>query len=244
MGYLRHEITLPPVNYKSPADLTATYTSAVTITLSSLTGFTISNSAQIKYIVVIPVSGAATVYFNFLDGVKIIESSNVLTISGNGISTPFVTGDVYEVGINDQAKGYDPSTQTWKFSNYTPEWEHYTDAESWVTQSALYDSYQDLGSEIDVRTYTRLGAYLVGSASNCQNVDLKILGKHESAGSYEYEIEAVKRLWNLSGSGDDYRYYYEYDVGTIPYIQFQFKSADTGSSTGSLSMHIDKKWRN
>lgn len=92
--------------YTSPSDFTATYTSATTITLGSLP-FTISDSSQIVYIRVIPASGDASVYVNGSGGVTLTISGTILTISG--VTDPFASGDAYEIGINGQAKGFDPS---------------------------------------------------------------------------------------------------------------------------------------
>lgn len=105
-------------DYKSPADFTVAYTSNVTITLSGVP-VTISDSSQIKYIMVIPASGDAAIYVNGSAGVTMRHSANVITISGAG--TPFTAGDVYEVGINANTKAYDLSTDADKTINLTPE---------------------------------------------------------------------------------------------------------------------------
>jgi len=96
--------------YLSPNDFTATYTSTTTITLSSMP-FTITDSSQIVYIKYIPTAGSdSAILVNGSSGVTITVSSNVVTV--NGAATPFASGDVYEIGINGQAKSYDSSTQT------------------------------------------------------------------------------------------------------------------------------------
>ena len=93
--------------FLSPSDFTATYTSNVTITLSAMP-FTITDSSQIVYIKYIPTGGSASeILVNGSGGVTVTASSNVLTV--DGAATPFASGDAYEVGINNQKKGYDSS---------------------------------------------------------------------------------------------------------------------------------------
>ncbi len=111
-------------DYKSPADFTVAYTSNVTITLSGVP-VAISDSSQVKYIMVIPASGDAAIYVNGSAGVTMRHSANVITISGAG--TPFTAGDVYEVGINANTKAYDISTDADKIIDLTPESSKYVE---------------------------------------------------------------------------------------------------------------------
>lgn len=108
--------------YKSPNDFNATYTSSTTITLSALP-FTIVDSSQIQYITVVPATGSAATYVNGANGITITNSSNVLTISG--VTDPFASGDVYQVGINSQNKAYDLSTNSQMSSVLNPDSEKY-----------------------------------------------------------------------------------------------------------------------
>jgi len=116
---LEETVPLPEVDYKSPANFTATYTSTTTITLSSLSGFSITDSSQIAYVVYTPTGGTgAKRLVNGLNGVTLTISSNVITVDGAG--TPFAAGDVYKVGINALPFELDPSTQSMKISNLNP----------------------------------------------------------------------------------------------------------------------------
>lgn len=108
--------------FKSPTDFNAVYTSNVTITLSALP-FTITDSSQLVYIKVIPLTGDAQVLVNGSGSATMKVASNVITVSGAG--TPFTSGDVYEVGINAQDKAFDLSTNSQMASVLNPDSEKY-----------------------------------------------------------------------------------------------------------------------
>lgn len=231
---------VPIAEFLSPSDFTATYTSTTTITLSGVP-FSITDSSQIVYVKVIPSSGNATFYVNGQDGVTLTVSSNVVTISGAG--TPFASGDVYEVGINEQTKAFDSSTNSVMSSVLNPISSRYTDPEILVSAQDLTASYADYGAEISMQGYNRLGVWIVADVNDSVNVNLKVLAKHTSAGSDEYDIDgvAIKSLWTTGAS--DFKKYYEFDVGTSPYIQLQAIAGTVGATAGDLSIVIDKKWR-
>ena len=166
-------------------------------------------------------------------------SSNVLTVSGAG--TPFASGDVYEVGINAQDKAFDPSTNSQLVSPLKNVWNQYTDPETLVTAQDLTDAYADFGAEIDMRGYTKLGVWVISDVNDSENVNLKALVKHTSAGTDEYEIEAsggVKALWTTGAS--DSKAYYEFNIGAAPFVQLQAIAGTVGATAGDLSIAITK----
>ena len=236
--------------FKSPSDLTATYTSSTTITLSSLP-FSITDSSQIVYIKVIPSSGDAEIYVNGSNSVTITESSNVLTIAGAG--TPFASGDVYEVGINSQKKAYDSSLDVNKSSVQNPVYAHTTDAETLVsaTPYELTASFADVCSEISVDTYNYLTLWFTVDIGTSTNPQIRILHKHESAGSEEYrEIyldspASNKTIINLNdyeiGSDADQLFKITLPVTGTKYVQVQAK--DDANGDGQIdALYCTKSW--
>jgi len=123
-----------------------------------------------------------------------------------------------------------------------PDYSRYTSPEVLVTEQDLTASYADFGAEIDVRGYTFIALFIVADVNDSEDVDLKILGKHESAGADEYEIDgvSVKTLW--SGSGTDFKKVYEFNTGSIPYIQVQAIADTAGATAGDLTIIINKKY--
>ena len=231
--------------YKSPSDFTATYTSTITITLSGLSGFSITDSSQIVYIRVIPATGDAEVYTNGSSGVTMTVSSNVLTIAGAG--TPFTSGDVYEVGINALDYTKDPSSQTIKTTVNNPENSHYTDAEPLVTASDIGASdgvYIDQGAEISMEEYTKLGMFVKFTVNDSETNTIKVLSKHAGAGAEEFVLETSAEYIKTLGDAN-INIYYEFDTsGTIPYLQVQSAAADVdtgGGTEGTLEIYIVKK---
>ena len=231
-------ITLPYAEYKSPTDFTATYLSNTTITLGTLP-ITISDDSQIKYISVVSSGSVANSYIQSFDNVGITVSASILTITGSG--NVFNSGDAYEIGINEQKKGFDLSTNANMSTIINPISAKYTDPETLISEQDLTDAYADLGSEINMEGYNRLGVFVKSDVNDSENVYLKVLGKHTSGSADEYEIDgtSVKTLWT-SGS-DDLKYYYEFDIGTLPIVQLQGYAVTTGSTEGDISITINKK---
>jgi len=97
-------VTSPNAEYKSPFDFTAVFTSGTTITLSVLP-ISITDNSQISYIKVVPASWESKIWQNGINCTLRISGS-VVTIY-NYTGTPFVTWDVYEVGINGAMKAFE-----------------------------------------------------------------------------------------------------------------------------------------
>jgi hypothetical protein len=225
--------------YTSPSDFTVTYTSSTTITISALSGFSVTDSSQIVYIKVIPLTGDSEIYVNGSSGVTLKIASNVITISGAG--TPFTSGDVYEVGINALPYEKDPSTQSIKVSPLVNVWNQYTDSEVLVTAQDLTASYADFGAEIDMRGFTHLRVGIVLDVNDSENITLKLLGLDESGGSDEYEIEGGTTQ-AIDHTADN-KFSYEFDVKGNPFIQLQAVAGTVGSTAGDLTITISKIWK-
>lgn len=243
---------VPNAEYKSPSDFTATYTSNVTITLSSLP-VTISDSSQIVYVKVVPSSGSASYYTNGQDGVTMNISSNVLTISGAG--TPFASGDVYEIGINAQTKAYDASTNSQMNSVLNPVWSRYTDAETLITDAQDFtSSWADIGSEIDKRGYTEVWIYGTLDINDSTDCRIRALGKIESGGTFEgnFMIETISATdVKVAGeyiefnSDSDQSFILKIDAGAVPFIQLQVVAGTLGGGTAAQidSLSYNMIWR-
>ena len=109
-----------------------------------------------------------------------------------------------------------------------------------VTEQDLTDTYADFGAELDMSGYTKLGIWVSTDCNDSEDVDLKVLGKHTSAGADEFAIDgvSVKRLW--TGVGTDSKTYYEFAIGAIPYIQLQAIAGTLGVTAGDLTISITK----
>ena len=224
--------------YTSPTDFTATYTSSTTITLSGLP-FTITDSSQVAFITVIPSTGSAATYVNGSSGVTLKVSSNVITLAG--ITDPFASGDVYQVGINAQTKSYDASTNSQMVSPLNNVWNQYTDAETLVTAQDLTDAYADFGAEIDMRGYTHLRVGIVLDVNNSENITMKLLGLNSSGGSDEFEIEGGTTQ-AIAHTADN-KFSYEFDVKGSPFVQIQAIAGTVGATAGDLTLTISKIWK-
>jgi len=117
-----------------------------------------------------------------------------------------------------------------------------TSASLLVSEQDLTASFADFGDEIDVVNYTRVGIWITRDVNDSTDVELKVLGLYESSGT-EFEISGIadRVLWSTSGS--DGSTYYEFDVGTIPYIKLQAKAGTLGSTPGDLTIYINKQYR-
>lgn len=225
----------PDAEYTSPKDFTATYTSATSITLTGLP-VSVDDSSQVAYITVIPLTGDSITYTQG-SGATLRYSSGVITIEG--VTDPFTTGDVYQIGLNGQKKAFDASTDTNKVTEQNPLWARYIDEETLVTEQDLTAAYADFGSEIDMQGFNRLGVAVTADVNDSTGILLQVLGLMESSGT-EYTIDgaAVKTLPAADGS-----IYYEFDVGTLPFVKIQAMATVLGASAGDLTISINKVWR-
>ena len=229
--------------YMSPSDFTAAYTSTTTITLSGVP-LTISDSSQVQFITAISAAGVAATYVNGANGISMTISSNVLTIAG--VTTPFASGDVYQIGINAQQKAYDPSSQSSLVSVLNPDTSRYTDAELLVTASdigAADGTYIDQGAEIDMNGYNVLGIFVKFTVSDSTTNTIKLLTKHTSAGTEEFVLETAGDYIKTLGDSN-INIYYEFETShTMPFLQIQSAAADVdtgGGTEGTLEIYITK----
>ena len=213
------------------------YTSASTCTLSALP-FTAS-ADLISKLDRIDNTGKLVATYTLADTAMTL-SSNVLTVTGMTASSTD-TFVLYILGSERTTDIGQNAVMTLGLKNV---WNQYTDVETLVTAQDLTDAYADFGSEIDMRGYNRLGVYIITDVNDSETVTLQVLGKHTSAGTDEYSIDGIseKTLWTTSAS--DGKLYFEFDIGTIPFVQLQAKAGTVGSTAGDLTISIDKKWRN
>jgi len=115
---------------------------------------------------------------------------------------------------------------------------------SLVTTQTLTGSYANAGVEINVIDYNRLGLYVACDTNDSRSITLQVLGSHTSGGT-QYIIDGISIKTIIDAvTTTDKNIYYEFDVGTIPYVQIQIKAGTVGASPGTITIHIDKKWRN
>jgi hypothetical protein len=110
-------------DYRSPKDFTATFTTTSTLTLTGLP-FTLLSGVNVVYIKVRKsATNLATVYVNGAGGYSFGYSAGVLTVYKDGVASAVFTDatDMLEIGINDQQKAYDLSTDTTKVINQSPD---------------------------------------------------------------------------------------------------------------------------
>ena len=231
--------SLPPVEYKSPRDFTAAYTSSATITLS---GESFSpTDIEIKYILVKATGGTPVPYINGVDGITLTISGSVITIAG---ATPFASGDTYEVGISGQKKAYDDTLESYLVNVQNPDYSRYTDKVSLVTNSdigALDGVWVDQGAEISGNGYKSVNAWVVLTVNNSTGNQIKFLGKHTSSGGDRYELlDTIKFEANLGDS--DRKVAVSYNCTGIPYVQIQTKATVVGATEGTVTIDITKTY--
>lgn len=245
--------------YKSPTDFTATYTSSSTITLSNIK-FSIVDSSQLVYVKVIKTDNTSTLYTNGSGNITLTISSNVMTIYDSGsVITTLTTGDIYEIGINEQDKGFDSSTNSILNSNLNPQYSRYTDSESLIgTPTEIGSSFADMGAEIDLQGYNTARLWATLDIGSSTNVQLKILGKHTSAGTEEYPlyddvitVQAPNTFYSGLGSrffelteDSDQLFCVDLDCKNMtPYIQVQFNATSGADMAEIDGLYITKGYK-
>lgn len=110
-------------DYRSPKDFTATFTTTSTLTLTGLP-FTLLSGVNVVYIKVRKAAtNTSAVYVNGAGGYTFGHLAGVLTVYKDGVASAVFTDatDMLEIGINDQQKAYDLSTDTTKVINQSPD---------------------------------------------------------------------------------------------------------------------------
>lgn len=230
-------LPIPNVDYKSPDDFTATYTSSSTITLSGVY-FALSNSSQLSYIRVTPTSGKS---FYLINGWNITMrySGGIITID----KTKFASGDVYEVGINSDKRGFNKDSNSFNYIDLNPVWSHYTDQTTLVSSVALgtvNDTWEDKGSEIPMRGYNKLALWVILDVGSNTGNTLQCLMKHTNGGTDEYVLESSSAYSKTLGDSD-IKILYEIETDNlVESIQVQTKSESVVD--GLISINFGKAY--
>jgi len=133
------------------------------------------------------VTGTNVVQYIDTSMVHVSESSGTYTVTLSGMSGTFSTGDDPIVNAIWPNKNRDNDLDSDKVILQNPPWEHYTGKEALISAAqTLTTSMADLGGEIDMRTYNQLGLWLTVDINAANNVEIRLLHKHTSAGSEEY----------------------------------------------------------
>jgi len=260
MAYER-SLVIPKVEYKSPNDFTAVYSSTTSIQLSGLP-ITIQNSAQISYVKVInETTGGATgrTYINGSYGVAFAYDSATDIVTVYPGSSLFDADDVYVVGLDGATKGFDLGLDLFKFQEQSPANTWATDGEQLVTSAQdITASWVDMGSEIDMRDFTDLNVFLTVDINDGQNVRIKALGKHEFDGTDEFDfiqgtdngtITTITPTYTELESDTDQLIMLKFKTYGIPYIQLQVMAVIagdevTGETAAAISdCYINKIWK-
>jgi len=209
--------------------------SAKTVTLSSTLG-----SVELSSIYAI---------VNLVDNILIYNIANPLTggtISSNVLTLTYLTtsmddADELSIIFEKDLPAIDTDLDIQKTIDQSPIWNRYTDYETLVTAQDLTITYADFGSEISTAGINKVGLFIIGDVNTSEDCDLKILGKYESGGTDEFELDGtdVLRLW--SGTGTDFKNYYVIETDTIPYIQIQAKVGTLGTAA-DLTILVNKKY--
>ena len=103
-----------------------------------------------------------------------------------------------------------------------------------VTEQDLTTSYVNFGDVIDTSSRNSLGLFISADCNDSEDVDLEVLGLDSATGT-EYEIEgiATQRLW--TGTGTNFNKYFEFDVGTLKYLQIKAKAGTLGVTPAFLT---------
>jgi len=143
--------------YNSPFDFTVTYTSASTVTITGLNGFTLPSGVNIVYIRVRNSStNAATTYVNGSAGYAFAHSSGVVTAYLNGTAVSiFTSGDMYEMGLNGPKKSWDKDLDITKVVNQSPDRLAYVpDSPLDTTNIAAADNYYPSSTGLSMDGYS------------------------------------------------------------------------------------------
>ncbi len=222
--------------YFSPIDFTAVYASGTTLTLGGNYP-TITDVSQIDSVKQFDgISGnlVATYTEGFL------YSDPTLTVS----SSTFTNTDVFRVVVSDKLQAFDQTNDLLKIQEQSPLSSLQTDPSNLVTaQDLIASSYASFGV-VDCRNKSSLGLYVTRDINDSENVLMKLMAR-KTSGGVDYEIDglSVKTLWTTTAGSIDGTTYYEFDTGTIPFLNVTAIAGTLGGTPGDLTIDYDLKWR-
>lgn len=156
---------------------------------------------------------------------NVAVAADVITLED--MSDDFVASDTVVVFLVGPDKAYDRDIDEDKSIVSNQPQYNYTDPEELVSDAGvgLREIWQDQGGEIDCRTFKTLTLWVVFTVNDSITPQLKILSKHESAGSDEYIIETeADYIKSLGDSNTKIRH--DFDLkNTVPYVQVQSRDA-------------------
>ena len=179
-------------------------------------------------------------------------SSNVLTLTFDTTSMSDTDELQIPVAFNNSQ---DYNLNVTKTIDQSPTWSRYTDQEELISSAqTLTTSFADLGPEIDMRGYNKLGLWITVDINDASDVELRILHKHTLAGSEEYrEIYLGSPSGNITtinlndyqvASDADQLFKFVVDVdGTSPYVQIQARMKTDGGVDADIdAAYITKSY--
>lgn len=165
-------------------------------------------------------------------------AGDILTLDYD--TTSMADTDILQIFYEQGSPEIDFDLGANRSANITPEYARYTDPEVLVTAQDLTGSYADFGAEIDMQGYDGLNISIVADVNDSENVKLKVLGKMESGGTDEYEIDGNEiTLWTTGAS--DFKKGYDFDPIGYPHLQLQAFATTPGSTVGDLTITITKR---
>jgi len=233
---------IPPAEYRSPVDFTVTYTSEFILTLAGLS-ITITNSAQLVYVKrVNRRQGLSSIFINGINGITLTWDSTNSRIQIHGLTAGegCSSDDVFEIGINEQQKGFGGSGSGMDVTNLNSDHDHFIDPVPLVSASdigAVNDTWKDQGAEIDCRSYKTLVLWVVFTVNDSTGNQLQVLQKHESAGADEYVEELASDYQKVIGDASiKIKYTFELD-NSISFVQIQTKATLIGATEGTVTIN-------
>ena len=235
--------------YISPADFTATYTSASTITLTGVQP-TIATGTQVVYIKVRNSStNITTTYVAGANGYGFGHSAGVITAYLNGVATSiFTANDMYEVGINAQQKSYDATLDVDKTINQSPDRSSYVmdslvDTTNVAAGTAYYPS--SLGMSMDgFKDMSITGKIIEGDAVT-DTISVEATNDEDQTNAdwvaiygYNGNTNAMTNLITTGGSAGTYTFALDYDNLNYAYYRVKLVTAD---STNTVIIKMRRK---
>ncbi len=241
-------------DYKSPADFSATYLSANTLRLTGYQNTGLSQGTQIAAILQIKADHTSRFFRNAADGITIEFDAGVLTMHG---ASPFVSGDIYEVGLRTQKKEHSAAVNA-KMVAVRNQPQDATTAPIPIADSqTLTTDFADIGGEIDGCRGKRVFYFVHIDIGNDTDVRFKILAKHTAGSTEEYPLAADQVKVNAGvvwmaydgnegghfelSSNHDHYLLIEVDTGNaISCLQLQAMAATETSNNGTVTVHSIK----
>lgn len=239
MSFFPNLINGLQVTHTSPTDGTVVFTSNTTITASGFP-FAVDDGNCTVASILYKDSATSTwkLLANGINGVSITAASNVITVTGAG--TPFASGDVYYVSINQQQKTFVPGSNAGRGSEIDP-----------IDQAFVPETIVDVTNEtdgtneyfIDMSGFRSLNLHLIisgGSGTMTVTIEVSAQDDGTPAATVAYIDKTNEVFGSASFTATNFLFDDAKTLGGAKFVKIKTVSSTGGANDADVTIYSKK----